>query len=94
MVLSGKVGGEEKEEGKREREREYYHFMYTILLFIQLSQCVMTHNMANYLQIEEDSDAKGTYMYRGVELQTNHYIIDNNITIMMEAMPLHCHVCM
>ena len=33
------------------------------LLFFQLSQCVMTHNMANYLQIEEDSDAKGTCMY-------------------------------
>ena len=26
---------------------------------LQLSQCVMTHNMANYLQVEEDSSVKG-----------------------------------
>ena len=43
-------------EGGKGRESAVY-----IVFFLQLSQCVMTHNMANYLQIEEDSDAKGTH---------------------------------
>ena len=46
-------------EGGREEGRE--STVYTV--FFQLSLCVMTHNMANYLQIEEDSDAKGTCTY-------------------------------
>jgi hypothetical protein len=52
-------------EGEREREKgesvERVSCKPYLKKNFQLSQCVMTHNMANYLQIEEDSDAKGTY---------------------------------
>ena len=32
-----------------------------IPLCVQLSQCVMTHSLVNYIQVEVDSNVKGTH---------------------------------
>lgn len=63
-IWSYQVGGERDGKVREwERWREEGRESTVYIVFFQLSQCVMTHNMANYLQIEEDSDAKGMCMY-------------------------------